>query len=337
MTGLIGCQQHRIYLVSERGPQPEGYRAGGADTPSGMNFPTRGAFFPRFHGFAHRSSWRASLGRAWRAALEDHLFGHAAELGFYFLFALFPTLFCASSALGLVARSAQHEYDQLLHYLALVLPTDAFRAVLHTFNETTKAASSGKVTFGFIGAIWSAAVGISAVQDTLNGVNKLTETRSYFVARLYAIALTVVLTITGTLTLATMFAGDFVAALAVHRLENRVAAGIVAIVVRLIAWVVATFLLHLSFSLIYAWAPDWKLRRWRWFTPGTAMGVFGWLIASLGFRAYLHFFNSYTLTYGSLGAVTILLMWFYISGLMLLLGAEIDSQLCTSEGACPRA
>src|SRR5664279_4415683 len=99
--------------------------------------------------------------------VEDRIFGHAAELGFYFLFALFPTLLGASSILGLAARSASQIYIKLLDYLALVIPTAALGTVLHTFNETTAASTSGKVTFGLIAAIWSASVGISALQDTL--------------------------------------------------------------------------------------------------------------------------------------------------------------------------
>ncbi|MGB0066140.1 MAG: YhjD/YihY/BrkB family envelope integrity protein, partial [Terracidiphilus sp.] len=75
---------------------------------------------------------------------------------------------------------------------------------------------------------------------------------------------------------------------------------------------------------LYYWAPDWRQRRWRWLSPGTVIGIAVWLLASLGLRIYLHYFNSYSVTYGSLGAVIILLTWFYISGLMLLLGAEVD-------------
>ena len=103
--------------------------------------------------------------RTWNSVIADRLFGHAAELGFYFLFALFPTLFCAGSLLGLAARSADQIYDRLLDCLALVLPTSALGTVLNTFNETTTAASSGKLTFGTIAAVWSASVGISAIQD----------------------------------------------------------------------------------------------------------------------------------------------------------------------------
>jgi membrane protein len=79
--------------------------------------------------------------RTWNSILADRLFGRAAELGFYFLFALFPTLFSASSLLGLAARSAEQFYDKLLGYLALVIPTAALGTVLETFNETTAAAT----------------------------------------------------------------------------------------------------------------------------------------------------------------------------------------------------
>ena len=270
---------------------------------------------------------RVVVKRTWKSIFADNLVGHAAELGFYFLFALFPTLFSASSILGLAARSASRIYDSLLHYLALVIPTAALGAVLGTFNETTAAATSGKITFGLIAAIWSASVGISAIQDTLNIVYKVPDTRSYFKARIYAIGLTILLTIIITLILASMLGGDFFAALAVHRLYPHSLATAAAVSARLLGWALATALLALSFAVIYYWAPDVKTRCWHWLTPGGAVGILGWLFASLGLRVYLHFFNNFSVTYGSLGAVIILLTWFYITGLMLLLGAEINSEI----------
>ncbi len=265
--------------------------------------------------------------RTWKSAIEDRIFGHAAELGFYFLFALFPTLFSASSILGLAARSASKIYDQLLTYLALVIPTAALGTVLDTFNQTTAASSSGKITFGLIAAVWSASVGISAIQDTLNAVYKIDDTRSYIRARIYAIGLTIILTAIISLCLGSMFGGDLLASIATRRLPDRFLAVLVSIGVRLLAWVVATALLALSFAVIYYCAPDLKTRRWHWLTPGGAIGIVGWLLASLGLRIYLHFFNSYSVTYGSLGAVIILLTWFYLTGVMLLLGAEINSEI----------
>lgn len=265
--------------------------------------------------------------RTWKAIIDDRIFGHAAELGFYFLFALFPTLFTASSILGLIARSATRIFDRLLHYLALVIPTQAFGIVLHTFNETMSHSTSGKVTFGLIAAIWSASIGISAVQDTLDAVYKIEDSRSYIKARLQAIALTILLMVIITCCLASMFGGDFMAALARHNVYDGFLRFVAVTAARLIGWTLATALLALTFAVIYYWAPDFKTRCWHWLTPGGAFGIVGWLLASLGLRIYLYFFNNFSVTYGSLGAVIILLTWFYITGLMLLVGAEINGQI----------
>lgn len=265
--------------------------------------------------------------RTWRALIADNLLGRAAELAFYFLFALFPTLFSASSILGLAARSASSIYLKLLEYLALVVPTSALGMVLTTFNETTASATPGKLTFGLIAAVWSASVGISAIQDALNTVYKVRDQRSYFRARIAAIGITIVLSVLATLTLSALLGGDFFAALIRAQIPNPLIAGALAISLRLIAWIVAAALLALCFAVIYYWAPGVRHRCWRWLTPGGAIGILAWLLVSLGFRVYLHFFNFYSVAYGSLGAVIILLMWFYITGFMLLLGAEINSEI----------
>ncbi len=273
------------------------------------------------------ASARALFVSVWKDSIEDRLFGRAAELAFYFLFSMFPTLLCASSILGLTARPAHQIYDRLLNYLALVLPSSALGAVLTTFNEATAAASPGKITFGLIAAIWSASVGISACQGTLNTVYKVVDRRPYFMARLYAIGLTIVLIVTLSLCLASMFAGDLGAAWARSHIHEFFTSRSVSILVRLTGWTLASGFLALSFALTYYFAPDLRKRRWHWLTPGGVIGMVGWLLASLGFRVYVHSFNNYTVTYGSLGAVIILLMWFYITGLMLLLGAEINSEI----------
>ena len=104
--------------------------------------------------------------------------------------------------------------------------------------------------------------------------------------------------------------------------------------VRFIAWSIAALLCVLLFAVIYFFAPDVKNKVWRWFTPGAAVGIAGWVLASISLRIYLHYFNSYSVTYGSLGAVIILLTWFYITGLMLLLGAEINSEIEAAAAEC---
>jgi membrane protein len=262
--------------------------------------------------------------------IADRVFGHAAELGFYFLFSLFPTLLCASSILGLAARSADKIYDGLLGYLALVIPTAAMHTVLLTFNETTAHATPGKITFGLIAAIWSASAGISAIQDTLNAVYNIADSRSYIAARIQAIGLTILLIVLVSLGLGSLMGASYLSTLAANEIREDVLRLATKAALHAMSWALAGLLLALTFAVLYYWAPDCKKRRWRWLTPGAAVGIAGWLAASLGFRIYLHFFNTFSFTYGSLGAVIILLMWFYITGLMLLLGAEINSQIGTA-------
>jgi membrane protein len=199
--------------------------------------------------------------------------------------------------------------------------------VLDTFNQTTATATSGKLTFGLVAAIWSASVGFSAIQDSLNVVYKVKETRPYVAARLSAIGVTIILSIVVTLILASLLGGDFFARVASLRIYHHVLGAIVAFVARLLSWIIATLLLSLFFAVIYYFAPDVKTSRWHWLTPGAAIGIIGWLLASIGLRIYVYLFDNYSVAYGSLGAVIILLTWFYLTGLMLLLGAEINSEI----------
>ena len=111
--------------------------------------------------------------RTWNSLWNDNIFGSAAELGYWFLFALFPTLVSASSIVGLAARSASENYDRLLHYMALVIPPSAYGIVFQTFNQITAASNGRKVTFGLAIALWAASAGFSAIQDSMNAVYKI--------------------------------------------------------------------------------------------------------------------------------------------------------------------
>lgn len=270
------------------------------------------------------------LKRTAKAFIDDDLVSRAAELGFYFLFALFPTLICASSILGLTARSASSVYDSLLHSLAMVVPPSAYKLVIDTFNETAQASTGGKAILGFLAALWSASMGFSAIQDTLNLVYKVRETRPYWKAHLSAIFVTILLAAIATLNLAVMFAGDLLASRAHDHIWHRPLRLGTVMGIHIATGLIGFALLLLLFSTIYYYAPNLEKKCWHWLTPGAAFGIITWMLASLGFRVYLHFFNTYSLTYGSLGAVVILLMWFYITGLTLLTGAELNSEIQAS-------
>ena len=270
---------------------------------------------------------RVIAARTWKSLNDDNLLGRSAELGYWFLFALFPTLVSASSIIGLAARHASDNYARLLHYMSLVIPPSAFGIVLETFNQITASSNGKKVTFGLAAALWAASAGFSAIQDSMNAVYKVKETRPYWKARGSAILITTLLSLLVTATLASLLAGDFFAHLAEHYIARRALLDPVMIACRIVGWTVATGLLALLFAVIYYWAPDVKSRQWHWLTPGGLIGMVGWVLGSIGLRVYLHFFNTYSATYGSLGAVIILLTWFYLSGLMLLLGGEVNSEI----------
>src|ERR1700722_6276395 len=263
----------------------------------------------------------------WNAMFDDNLLGRSAELGFYFLFALFPTLLAACSVLGLAARSAVRFYETLLQYLSVVVPPAALGTVLNAFNQTTAKASSGKLTFGLAAALWSASVGFSAIQATLNVVYRVKETRPYWKARASAIGITFLLSAVFTLMLTSLLTSDFLARVAHLHISESFLALSAAGAIRTAGWLTATGFLSLVFAIIYYFGPDLKVSQWRWLTPGSALGMLGWIVGSLGLRMYVHYFNNYSATYGSLGTVIILLTWFYLSGLMLLLGGEINSEI----------
>lgn len=268
------------------------------------------------------------LKRTANAFMGDDLLSRAAELGFYFLFSLFPMLICVSSALGFAVRNASSfVYEKLLHYLAMMVPPTAYKLVIDTFNETARASTTGKITLGLVAALWAASVGFAAIQDTMNLVYKVRETRPFWKARGQAILITILLSVIATLILTALFASDLLADRARMHIFDRSVRIASVIGVHALAATVSFALLMLIFSTIYYYAPNVQKKCWQWLSPGAAVGILTWMLASLGFRVYLHFFNSYSITYGSLGAVIVLLMWFYITGLTLLAGAEINSEI----------
>ena len=260
----------------------------------------------------------------WNNLLDDDLTGRSAQLAYYFFLSLFPGLIFISSLIGLIAGSQSHLRDHLLDSFGTFLPPSAYTLVVGTFTEILKSSSAGKAALGIVFAFWSATSGMSAVQDTLNGVFRLKETRPLWKSTLVAMALTVVVLGLILLAVGAFFYGGPIVEFLAARIG--LSAGLT-FVWKLLQWPIAIFLLSLAFAITYQFAPDVKRHKWEWMTPGSAIGILGWLAVSALFRLYLHFFNRYSLTYGSLGAVIILLLWFYFSGFMLLLGAELNTTI----------
>lgn len=297
-------------------------------TPEARHIWTRVSHSPlgNLWDFEGASPWIV-LKRSGKAFMDDNLVSRAAELGYYFLFALFPMLLSASSILGIVAKKASTVYVGLLNYLSIVVPHQAFQMVIDTFNQTAAASTGGKFVLGLSAALWSASVGFAAIQDTANIVYKVRETRPYWKAKLQAIGVTILLILVITAALFVMLGADYLVRRIKAFTHNYAVAMSEVVLIHTAAWICVLALLMVLFAVIYYFAPDVKNKRWHWLTPGAAIGIFGWIAASLGLRVYLHYFSSYSATYGSLAGVIILLTWFYITGLMILAGAEINSEI----------
>jgi membrane protein len=282
--------------------------------------------------YRHRASlWllggttlRELTAQTWANLLLDDLTGRSAQLAYYFFLSLFPGLIFVSSMVGLIAGSQSELQDHLLDSFGTFLPPAAYTLVSSTFAEIVQSSTAGKAALGVLFAVWSATSGVSAVQDALNGVYRVKETRPYWKTTLVALLLTVFVGVFGFLAIVAFFYGENLVDLVSKRIG--LSAGLT-FLWKLAQWPIAIFDLAVVAAVVYHFAPNVKRKKWLWITPGSVIGIAGWLAVSGIFRAYLHFFNRFSLTYGSLGAVIILLLWFYLSGFMLLFGAEINSTI----------
>ena len=262
--------------------------------------------------------------RVYRGMNDDYLLDRASALAYNFILALFPLMLFLLAVFGIFASHSAAMRTNLFGYLTQVLPPAAAQVIIHTLNEVTRNAGSAKLTVGVVLTLWFASGGMNSMISGLNGVYEVRENRSFIKVRVIALGLTVAISILILCALLGILAGGYVANwLGTHfgLREATVIAWWVGQIALALAFVV------LSFSLIYYYGPDLEEQHWYWITPGALTGVVLWVAASFAFRAYLHFFNSYSKTYGSLGAAMILLMWLYITGFSFLIGGEINAQI----------
>lgn len=263
--------------------------------------------------------------RLTRLALEkisaDELGTRSASLSYYFILALFPMLLFVVSLVGVFAGHASHFRDTIISSVGTLAPGSASALIHNVVNETFKSGSGIKLAFGIIGALWAASGGMSAIVGSLNKIYRTPETRPWWKQKLTVIGLTLALAGLILMALTIVLYGGKLG----ESIANQVGLGSVfSIAWKVLQWPVAFAAMLFSYSMVYYFAPDLKERKWYWVTPGAAVGVAIWLLASLGFRLYLRFFNTYTATYGSLGAVIILLLWLYITGFAIVVGGEVN-------------
>ena len=269
-------------------------------------------------------TWKELGQRVWSEIMEDDVFGRAAQLAYYFLLALFPLLLFLTSLLGLVAGDDSEMRENLFKYLSAVLPSAATEIVTNSVGEAIQASGGGKISFGVLATLWAASNGMGAIIESLNIAYDVKETRAWWKARLYAVLLTFALAILIIAALVLVLYGHDIAEV----IAGKFGLGeLFETSWKILQWPLVLAFVLLAFALVYYLAPDLREAKWVWVTPGSIIAVGLWLLVSFGFRLYLEFFNSYSATYGSLGAVIILMLWLYLTGAALLVGGEINAEI----------
>ena len=256
--------------------------------------------------------------RAWRESLEDDVFGAAAQLSYYFLLALFPLLIFLTSLIGFMPGAQ----DSLMNSIARVAPPDALKLVRETLEDVVSHRSGGLISFALIASLWAASSGVSSFMDALNKAYELKEIRPFWKRRLIALGLTIAM--------ALLVVGGSLLIIIGHRLGAWVerAFGLsaaLALISTVLSYLLGFGLLLAGIAVLYYFGPHIKGGR-RPVKPGALFAATGIVIGSLLFSLYLRMAPSASATYGSLGAVVTLMLWLYLMGLMLLVGAEINSE-----------
>jgi membrane protein len=262
-------------------------------------------------------SFKGVAKSTWSEILADDVFGRAAQLAYYFFLALFPFLIAVIATLSIFGR-ADRGRAILFAIFARFLPPEAFQLISQTFVDILKASGPLKMSFGILFSVFSASMGMNAAIDTLNAAYGVKESRSFLHQYAVSIGLTCGLGLLLTFSL--------LAATMVDQLVEPLPFAFF-IAWRLMKWPLAIVLVSLAFALIYNFAPNIPVRHWRWFTPGALLGLSILAAVSIGVRFYLRYFTNYTVTYGSLGAVIVLLLCFYLIGIALLSGGALNAVL----------
>jgi len=277
----------------------------------------------------HGLSWKKLLRNSCRQFLEDAIPDHSAMLAFYFLLALFPLLLILIPMLGLFIQS--HYAEQAVHqYIKGVIPGQAADLINHTLGEIRSDSDTFRFSFAVLFLWWSASQGVLAAIQGLNTAYGVREQRPWWKKQMVASILTVV---TMALIICGLLVLSYGARLSGFLVRQFGFSGFIGGVWRILGWVLFLVLAFVVFNIFYVYAPSVRHRKWNWLMPGTVIAVGLWLGVSLAFRIYLSYFNNYTLVYGSIGAVIILLLWFYFLGISLLFGAEINSEIEKAAGS----
>lgn len=270
--------------------------------------------------------WRRFFGLLYEKLFESEIFSRAAQVAFYFSFSLFPLLFFLISLFGLVLESTKNLQFELFSYLQQIMPPSAFVLVRDTVREIVENSSSGKLTLGLAITLWSASAGVDGIRTALNSVYDLRESRAWWKTKLQSLLLTFFFIILIAIVLAIVFYGWQLIQFGLAAFGFEVSSPLVLVSIQ---WLSILLMMLLACEIIYNLIPDFEKIVWFWITPGSVIAIILWVLLTSGFRIYLSYFNSYNRTYGSLGAVIILMLWLYLTAVAVLFGGAINSVMAT--------
>lgn len=266
-------------------------------------------------------SWSELLKRTYKETLADDVFNLAAQQAYYFFFALFPALLALISIASFFPiENLTGEINAMLQRVAPKAVTDIVTEQIRKIGETN---AGGILTVAFLFTLWSSSSAVVAVCNTLNAAYDITESRPWWKVRLTAIGLTIGLAVFILVSMTLVVAGP---ALAEKVAEAMRLGPVFTWSWKILQWPLVFLLVTTAVALVYYFAPDAE-QEWTWITPGSVLATLLWVIASLGFRFYVSNFTNYNETYGAIGGVMVLLLWFYVSGIALLVGAELNAEI----------
>ena len=257
---------------------------------------------------------------------SHHMTDHAAALTYYSLMSLFPALLVGVALLSLLAGSdfPARVASYLADHGAPAEVVDPVRSAVEGAVKTKTGAATGVLIVGIAVALWSASGAFGAAGRALNAVLEIEEQRGFVRRKLVDIAATIALIVLGLVALVLVFLGG---ELAGDVLDKIGLGGGAKTVWNILRWPAALMVAMVVYALVYYAAPDTEQRRWRWISPGSALGVGLWILASAGFFVYVSHFTSYTTGYGAFAGAVILLVWLWLTNLALLFGAELNAEL----------
>lgn len=266
--------------------------------------------------------WKDFFLRLYKKSDDADIFSRAAQTAFYFSFAIFPLLFFLVSLFGLLVVSAEALKREIFEYLGQIMPGTVFDLVQKTIEEIGKNSSGGKLTFGLVITLWSASAGVDAIRSALNAVYGLRESRNWLLTKAGSLGMTFVFTILASAVLAIVFYGWQLTEVLLDKCGLEISSPFVLVGIQ---WLSILLVMLFACEVIYNLLPNFSRFRWKWIMPGSLVAIALWLIFTSVFRVYITYYNTYDKAYGSLGAVMILMLWLYLTALVVMIGGAINS------------